>query len=64
MNLLWIYKDRFRFNIFLKNTEFITDVKYQIKIVIFENGRKRSKPFPIMSFSTDSVSVFSVTVYV
>jgi hypothetical protein len=27
MNLLWIYKDQFKFNIFLKNTGFISDSK-------------------------------------
>lgn len=63
MNLLCIYKDQFGFNIFLKNTEFVIDgitVKYRIQTVIFGNGRKRPKPFPI--FSTNFVFVFSLTV--
>jgi hypothetical protein len=66
MNLLWIHKDQFRYNIFLGNTEFINDDKIPNKMVISGNSRKRPKPFPFLIpiFSTDFVSIFSVTVSV
>ena len=48
MNLLWIHKDQFRFNIFLGNTEFINDDKISNKMVISGNSRKRPKPFPFL----------------
>jgi hypothetical protein len=48
MNLLCIYKDQFRFNIFLKNTEFITDSKIPNKNV---NFRKRAEENQTVSVS-------------
>jgi hypothetical protein len=53
MNLLWIYKDQFRFNIFSENTEFITDGKIPNK-----NGNFRKRPEETQTVSVSDSEFF------